>query len=119
MDRWPSFSRSGSRKLLRFHQCLKEWRQFTPARSQHGLPEPGWEGIARRLTLLNHAHMETFVLIAGDVHASFRNSGVDKEGSCPTACAASPIRDRSFRNCERVVDRHGAMFLFFAGAHWV
>ena len=31
----PSFSRSGSRKLLWFHQCLREWRQLTLARSQH------------------------------------------------------------------------------------
>ena len=40
MDRWPSFIRSGPRKLLRFHQCLKEWRQFTLARSQHGISVP-------------------------------------------------------------------------------
>ena len=42
MDRWPSFSRSGSRKLLRFHQCLKELRQLTPAQTPHELPVPVW-----------------------------------------------------------------------------
>ena len=37
--------------------------------------------------------------LAGNVHASVRASGAEKEGSCPTACATSPIlvgRDRSF-----------------------
>ena len=37
---------------------------------------------------------------AGNVHASVRVSGIEKERSCPTACATSPMlvgRDRSFR----------------------
>ena len=29
MDRWPLFSRFGSRILPRFHYCLKGWRQLT------------------------------------------------------------------------------------------
>ena len=29
MDRWPLFSRFGSRKFPRFHSCLKGWRQLT------------------------------------------------------------------------------------------
>ena len=76
----------GSRKLLRFHRCLKGWRQLTPASSQHGMLVPVWEGIRLHL--------------AGHVHACFSSSGVDKEGSCPTSCATSPMvvgRDRSFR----------------------
>ena len=39
--------------------------------------------------------------VAGNVHASVRASGIEKEGSCPAACATSPMlvgRDRSFRN---------------------
>ena len=43
MDRWPSCSRFGSRKLRR--------------------PAPVWEGIAAQLTLLNHQHMGAFILI--------------------------------------------------------
>ena len=38
---------------------------------------------------------------AGDVHASVRASGIEKEGYCPTACATFPVlvdRDRSFQN---------------------
>ena len=54
-------------KAFEFHHCLKEWRQLTPARSQHECRQV-WEGIAGRLTFLNHLHVETFVLIfAGDV----------------------------------------------------
>ena len=39
--------------------------------------------------------------LAGNPHASVRASGIEKERSCPTACATSPAlvhRDRSFRN---------------------
>ena len=38
---------------------------------------------------------------AGNVRASVRVSDIEKEGSCPTACATPPMlidRDRSFRN---------------------
>ena len=58
MGRWPSFSRSGSKTLLRIHQCLKGGAN---SRSQHVLPVPVWEGIEGRLTLLNHPHFEAFV----------------------------------------------------------
>ena len=63
MDRGPSFSRSGSRKLPRSHRCLKEWRQHTPVRAQQATPAPVWEGIAAPLTLLNHPHVAAFILI--------------------------------------------------------
>ena len=44
----------------------------------------------------------------GNVHASFRTSGADKERCCPAACATSPMmvgRDRSFRNWIVFLDR--------------
>ena len=46
MDRWPSFSRFGSRKLPRFHRCLQGWPQLTPARTRRAMPAQIWEGIA-------------------------------------------------------------------------
>ena len=45
---------------------------------------------------------------AGNVHASVRASGIENEGSCPTACATSPVlvcRGRSFRNWSMHQDR--------------
>ena len=56
MNRWPSVSQSGSRKLPTFHQCLKEWRQLTPVRTQLAMPAPVWERIAAQVTLLKHLH---------------------------------------------------------------
>ena len=45
MDRWPSCSRSGSRKLSRFHQCLKEWRQLALARTRRAMQAPVWKEL--------------------------------------------------------------------------
>ena len=90
MDRWPSFSRIGSSKLPRFLRCLKLWRQFTPARTRRAMPTPVWEGIATQLTLLKHPHMARRHF-DGNVHPSIRAFGIWKEGSCPTACAISPM----------------------------
>ena len=45
---------------------------------------------------------------AGNVHSSVRVSGIEIEGSCPTACATSPMsvgRDRSFRDWSVHQDR--------------
>ena len=101
MVRWPSFSRFGSRVLLRFHRCLKEWRQLTPARTRRAMPAPVWEGIAAHLALLNHLHNSVHSHPAGDLHAAVRASSIEKERSCLTACATSPVlvdRDRGFRN---------------------
>ena len=60
MDLWPSFSRFGSSTLPKFHQCLMEWRQLTPARTQQTMPAPVWEG---RPSLLDHPHVAAFILI--------------------------------------------------------
>ena len=52
-------------KLVRFHQCLKEWRQLAHA-------WPVWEGIATQLILLNHPHMAAiiFILLVTDMRPS-------------------------------------------------
>ena len=60
MDRWPSFSRSGSRKRSRFHQCLKEWWQFTPARTQQTKLAPVCCSTPHPST---HHHMAAFILV--------------------------------------------------------
>ena len=57
MDRWPSFSRSGSRKLPRFHRYLKERRQLTHPTSNAS------KTIAAQLTLLKHLDMAALMLI--------------------------------------------------------
>ena len=44
----------------------------------------------------------------GDVHSPVRASGVENEGSCPTACATAPMsvgRDRNIRNCSVFQER--------------
>ena len=95
MDRWLSFTRLGSRKLPRFHRCVQERRQLTLSRTRR-VPAPVWEGTATRLSY-GSVHSQ----LAGDVHASVKASGIEKEGSCPTACATSPMLvglDRRFRN---------------------
>ena len=49
---------------------------------------PTWrEGIAGRLSFLNHSQKETFVLILLVTYMRPSElSDVDKEGSCPSAC---------------------------------
>ena len=103
MDRWPSFSRSGSRRLLRFHQCLKEWRQLTLARTQQAVPASAWEGIAQR-SPFGSVHPRR----PGDVHSPVRASGVEKERCLPTTCDTAPMLvscDRSFQNWSVHQDR--------------
>ena len=81
-----------TRKLPRFHQCLKGFRQFTPARTRRAMPASVWEGIATQLAHINHPHMAAFILILlVKLHASVRASGIEKERSCPTACATSSV----------------------------
>ena len=88
IHRWPSFSRFGSSKLPSFHRCL------APA---HTCAHP------TNVYVSVHPHF------AGNVHASVRASGIEKERSCRTACATSPMlvgRDRSFRNWSAYQDRN-------------
>ena len=81
-----------TRKLPRCHRCLKGFRQFTPARTRRAMPASVWEGIATQLAHLNHPQMAAFILILlVKLHASVRASGIEKERSCPTACATSPV----------------------------
>ena len=56
------------------------------------MPAPVWEGVATHLTFSPH--------LAGNIHASVRASGIEKEGSFPPVGVTSPMlvgRDRSFR----------------------
>ena len=63
---------------------------------------PAWEGIATQLAFLNpSSYGSVRPHFAGNLHAPVRASGIEKEGSCPTAGATSPVmvsRDRSFRH---------------------
>ena len=63
MDRWPPFSRFGSRKLPMPHRCLKVSRHLILARTQQTMPAPVSQGIAAHLTLLNHPLVAAFILI--------------------------------------------------------
>ena len=63
MGLWPSFSRSGPRKLPTFHQCLKSWRQLTLVRTQQAVPAPAWERIAAQHPPLKHLHMAVIIFI--------------------------------------------------------
>ena len=95
-------------------RCLRGLRLLTPARTRRAVQAPVWEGIAAQLTLLKRHCSTTHCSqsspygnvrphLAGDVQASFRTSGTEKEGSCPTACATSSLlvgRDRSFPKLE-------------------
>ena len=103
MDRWPSFSRSGSRNFLRFHQCLKG----VPATRTCAHPTSNVGTSLGRITGQLHPSQSSPCgsvrpHLAGVVHASVRALGVEKEGYCSSACATSPTvvgRDRTFRNC--------------------
>ena len=112
MDRWPSCSRFRSRKLPRFLRCWKEWRPLTPARTRRAMLVPEWEGISV------HPHF------AGNLH-SVRASGIEKEGSCPTACATSPMLvDRGIRDGSVLIDQRWLQWVnkllpaLKAGNHW-
>ena len=103
MVRSPSFSRFGSRKLSRFHRCLKVLLQFAPPRSPRAMPAVVSEGFAAQLNLLNQPLMAAFILILRVTYMrpSERASGVAKERSGPAADATFPLlvgRDRSIRN---------------------
>ena len=74
-----------------FRASTDVWRQLTLARTR------------RDVYVSVHPHF------AGNVHASVRASGIEKERSCRTACATSPMlvgRDRSFRNWSAYQDRN-------------
>ena len=101
MDRWPSFSRFGSRKVLKFHRCLRGWRHLAPARTLRSMQTLVWEGIVAQLTLLKQPLMAAFVLIS--LLTNMRPSELlsQKKRSRPTAGATSSLllcRDRSFRD---------------------
>ena len=85
MDLWPSSGRFESRKLPRFHRCLKERRQLTPARTRRAVPARVWEGVATQLALLNHPHMAVHPHLAGDLRAGVRASGIEKDLFSPIA----------------------------------
>ena len=73
------------------------------------MPAPVCKGIATQLTLFNQPLVAAFILIL--LVTYLRPSellGIEKEGSCPTAGAASSLlvgRDRSFRNWSVYQDR--------------
>ena len=83
MDRWPSFSRFGSRKLPRLSRFVKgsHLRAFDehcrPCNTTHPSQSSSYGSV--------HPHF------AGNLHASVRASGIEKERSCLTACATSPV----------------------------
>ena len=119
---WPSFSRFGSRKLPRFHRCLKK-RMATAHAGAY--PSSAACTCLGRHCITTHpfqsaSHGSFHSHLFGDLHASVRASGIE----CPTAGAISPllvVRDRSFRNWSvhqdrglRVVGPHGT-----ALASWV
>ena len=74
------------------------------------MPALAWEGIGAQLTLPQSAsHGSVHSHLAGDVRASVRASGVEKEGSCATSCDTAPMLvgcDRSFRNWSVHQDRN-------------
>ena len=97
MNRWPSVSQSGSRKLPTFHQCLKEWCQLTPVRTQHQLGKE----LLHRSPFSNISAWQCSPHLTGDAHSPVRPSGAEKDGSCLTACDIAPMLvggDRSFRS---------------------
>ena len=78
------------------------WR-LIPARTQQTILAPVWEGIAAHLTLLSHirTYGSVHLHLAGDIHSPIRASGIEKEESCRTTRATSPVvvgSDRNFRN---------------------
>ena len=61
MDRWPSFSRFGSRKHPDFHLYLHGLRQLTPAPTRRPMPTPFLEGVAAQFSLPNRLHLSAFI----------------------------------------------------------
>ena len=65
-DRFPSFSKAGSRRVPRSWRCLKGWRKLTPKKSRLPLPAAIWCGLAWRLCCRNQTPMAVFLLVALD-----------------------------------------------------
>ena len=71
MDRWPSFSRFGSRKLARCHRCLNGWRSLTPARTRRAIQACACLGRHRSTAHTSKSHV-------GFPHVSIGGSGTEK-----------------------------------------
>ena len=91
MERWPPFSHCGSSKLSRSLRCLKVWRHLKHARTTSN----AYTKMGKHFNITHFSQSSSYGSVhqhfAGNVHASVRASGIDKEGSCQTACATSPM----------------------------
>ena len=115
VDCWPSFSLFGSRKLPRFHRCLKGLRQLTTARIRRAMPAFVWEEIVSLPSLLTPLLMAAFAIIS--VATYVRPSvflATEKQRSSPSTDAVAPLlvdRGRCFRdeyvNSQRWIGLHG------------